>query len=162
MTFLRKLHLRLSRSLFYRSQNHLNELEMRDYIERIPQKVAEMRKKDKITVLFVAYEVSKWKFEGLYHEMQKHPRFEPVIGLTSLIAETPNVMAQKTIDLENYFKENNLDFEPLSSQIDIQRINPDIIFYVEPYNGIIKDGLFYKANRQALFGYISYGFHIAN
>ena len=49
------------------------------------KRIAEIRKKDKINVMFILAELSIWKTESLYLSMKNHPRFNVFIGVTDSI-----------------------------------------------------------------------------
>ena len=126
-------------------------------------KVNRLRKKDKIVVLFSAVEPSKWKSDSLYKEMLDHERFSPVI----LIMPDKNngeMIDQKIEACRLFFLQKGYDFilpyDEDGNLIDIRKsINPDIIFYTEPYKNMYPRSFFYKKFRDKLFCYISYGFH---
>ena len=65
------------------------------YLLKKPQKIRNVRKKDKIKVLFVLTELGPWKTEILYLTMLKHPRFEPIIGVALGIVDYPTMEAKK-------------------------------------------------------------------
>lgn len=115
----------------------------------IPFRAAQIRKKDKITVVFPIWNLSMWKTESLYKAMLSHPRFNPhlILGyklIKSDLDELINYCDAKKYDY--YIKEDvtkNL-WEPL---------HPDIIFLQQPY----ESEFFY--NPKSLFCYAPYAFH---
>ena len=64
-------------------QNRVNSLSDRFilhlYLYNQKKLVREVRKKEKIKVLFIVFELGSWKTEGLYQAMKQHPRFTPII-----------------------------------------------------------------------------------
>lgn len=137
----------------------LRKLDFYLYRRSIPNKVKEMRKKPKIKVLFVVSELSIWKTEHLYCEMFKHPRFQPVLGLVLLAADKPSESVRKFDILTKYLLEKDYSYIELFGNDIRSNINPDIIFYQQPYDGFINDNLFYRNNREALFCHVNYGFN---
>lgn len=108
----------------------------RKYIMKIEQDIS---RKERIKVVFLVVTVSMWKYDSLFKLMLSHPRFEPVI--VSYI-----IKWEKKIDVVNqkkmveYFKNEKKypfieGYNMESNQwFDIKReIQPDIIFYAQPY-----------------------------
>ena len=117
-----------------------------------------LRKKDKIKVLFILYNLSKWKTESLYKAMKVHPRFEPVIGVAAGILDFPSELVNKINQLENYLNSKGYDFIELATGIDITtQLNPDIIFYQEA-GDCINHSLTINC-QHALSCYAKYGFY---
>lgn len=116
-------------------------------------KVPKIRRKNKIKVLFVVSEASTWKTEQLYRTMERHPRFEPIIGISTSRAPA-NVKNEliKYLDDENY---PYCDLDKASNSIDI--ISPDIIFYYKPYGSCYSEGHYYNKNLRYVFCGLDYG-----
>lgn len=130
------------------------------YKKQLPRMIKVMRKKDKIKVLFVVAESSKWKTENLYKEMTIHPRFTPIIGITLKTDDKPSESARKILQLIDYLKLNGYKYQELIGENFIKdSIRPDIIIYQEPYSGTILRGLNYLHNLNSIFISITYGFH---
>lgn len=131
------------------------------YIYRlsIPSKVKRMRQKPRVKVLFVISEVSIWKTESLYREMLLHPRFEPIIGVALLTADKPSEAIRKYEILLRYLINKKYSFIELYGSDIRNNIRPDIIFYQQPYDGIIDSELFYRNNQDALFCNVYYAFN---
>lgn len=137
----------------------LNLMKLYRYRSSIPSKVAAIRQKPKIKVLFVISEISLWKTEDLYCEMLKHPRFEPVLGVTLLTADKPSEAIRKFTRLTEYLTERNYEYEELYGNDIKNNIRPDIIFYQQPYDGLFDSHLFYQNNKEALFCNVYYAFN---
>lgn len=124
------------------------------YKLNMPNKVREIRKKDKIKVLFVLSELSPWKTEALYQQMLEHPRFEPVIG----VAGSPEEPEYRK-PLEDYLKQKQIAFLRINGTIVSQEIKPDVIFYQKPYYWAYTDDLKFDRHWNALFCYVGYAFN---
>ena len=134
-----------------------NRLLLNSIKQKIPQLVKDMRKKDKIKILFVLYNLSKWKTESLYLAMLTHPMFEPVIGVALGVFDYPSRQTHNLFLLENYLKERRYEYVELRVADDIQeRIAPDIVFYQQADGGIFESLLFYNLH-DILFCYSCYG-----
>ena len=64
------------------------DLFIRIYRLKLRNRIKTIRAKDKIQVLFVVSDLSKWKSKYLYYRMKSHNRFEPIVGVTMRIGET--------------------------------------------------------------------------
>lgn len=135
------------------------KLEFYLYRLSIPSKVRILRAKQKIKVLFVVSEVSIWKTEDLYVEMLNHPRFEPVLGVALLTADKPSEAFRKFGLLTKYLSDKNYSYVELFGNDISGNVKPDIIFYQQPYGGVIDTNLFFCNNKEALFCHVNYGFN---
>lgn len=136
-----------------------NLIQLYRYRSSIPDKVASMRQKPIIRVLFVISEISLWKTEDLYCEMLRHPRFEPILGVTLLTADKPGEAIRKFNCLTEYLTGRNYEYEELYGNDIKNNIKPDIIFYQQPYDGLFDPNLFYQNNNEALFCNVYYAFN---
>lgn len=125
------------RSLYYRLKVFIAR--MRDkiidewYIHvTVPCLVRKIRKKkEKIRFLFLLTELASWKTEMLYLAMLKHPRFEPIIGVTS---NRENIGAEQI--LVKYLKEKRYPYLWIKENEDlISQTHADIITFQKPYTG---------------------------
>lgn len=125
----------------------------------IVYRVPVILKKKKIRVLFVLAELASWKTELLYLKMLKHPKFEPVIGITTNTIEAPG---SKPI-LEKYIMEKEYDYVDLDlSPKSIDKIHPDFILYYKPYDGSYPpEQVFWRHIRVIPLG-IAYAFNITD
>ena len=134
-----------------------NRLFLSSIKQKIPQLVKDMRKKDKIKVLFVVSQLAKWKTENLYQAMKMHPRFDPMIGVALGIVDYPTMEAEKLNQLLGYIKEKGYSHTELRLTADIEnRIKPDIIFYQEASGGI-NSYIFFTSLHNVLFFFFFYG-----
>lgn len=117
----------------------------------IPGKVRRMRAKSQINVLFILSELSVWKTEDLYLRMLRHPRFNPILGLTK---STENTLFIN--DLEAYVKQKGYNYLLLSQS---NFPHPDIVFYQKPYDDVYPHWLTCRKHLNSLFCYASYGIH---
>ena len=91
---------------------------------RIPQ----IKKKEKIRVLFVLAELSAWKTEMLYLAMKANKRFDAIIGVTTSM-EVPGSKQP----LVEYLKGKGYDYYDLDkSHSEIKKLKADLIFYYKP------------------------------
>lgn len=143
-----------------RIKNKVEKIICYIYRRTIPRKVNELRKKDKIKVLFIVSEASKWKTEYLYLAMKDHERFDPIIGITLKTDNKPSESAKSLLHLISYLESKKYDYVELIREDYIKTyLKPDIIIYSEPYSSTILRGYNYLHNLNCLFISITYGFH---
>lgn len=144
--------------------NVLNKLLCRDFrlklyypLHLLYINVAEyfVRRKSSIKVLFVLGEKSIWKSEALYKQMLEHPRFEPVLGVTTSL-EVPG----SKLPLILYLESKDYPFVDLDENGNsINDVNPDIIIYYKPYSNSIPERHVYWHHLRRLIVYINYAFN---
>ena len=133
------------------------DLFIRIYRLKLRNRIKTIRAKDKIQVLFVVSDLSKWKSKYLYYRMKSHNRFEPIVGVTMRIGETASENSRKNITLIKFLEENKINYvELLSNGEDGQY---DIIIYQEPYIGSVPIHSSVFGNINSLFISVHYGFH---
>ena len=81
------------------------------------------------------------------------------MGTTFVFSDRPAESVRKYGVLTDYLKNKGYKYIDLIDNKFIKReISPDIIFYQEPYSGVLRDELFIKKNKYALYCYVFYGF----
>lgn len=132
----------------------LHELKLNLYWLYSKYRVSRFRKKEKIKVLFVVSEVSSWKSEMLYVSMLAHPRFNPILGLS-----TSRIPPNAKTSLIEYVKSKHYDYSDLDERTNsIRIINPDIIFYYKPYSPCYSPGHYFNKNLRYVFCGLDYCF----
>lgn len=123
-----------------------------------------VRKKEKIKVVFFALFDAVWKYDDLYRLMEKHPRFEPVILVCPVVNYGNENMLEKMDScyklliekkfnvIRSYNKDND-------TYVDVNKeIQPDIIFYTNPYKGLIHNKYYITEYQNTLTCYVPYSF----
>lgn len=99
------------------------------------KKLAEIRKKDVITVVFQVWTLAKWKCDSVYRAMAKHPRFQPIIWITDDPAAFPYEKKGIRKKLEAFFsKPEYLCYYAENREKLHKKVKPDITFIQEPYD----------------------------
>lgn len=148
---------KLTQKLLYIPLAFQNRLFLTEIKRGIPQLVENVRKRDKIRVLFVLSQLPKWKTEALYQAMLNHSRFEPILGVALGIVDYPTMEAEKLSVLLNYIKGKGYDYTELRLTADIQeRVKPDVVFYEEADGGI-NPSIYFSSLHDILFCYSCYG-----
>ena len=138
---------------------------IKKYIERNKRNEERIRKKDSITVVFFASNVSMWHYQGLYEEMLKYPRFKPYIVLSPLNAYAPEQKIWCVEELRNYFRNKSVNYIDYDTKMmkgfDVKRcIKPDLLFYPQPYYTVMCREHRYYRFRDSLLCYYPYFFHL--
>ena len=96
---------------------------------RIPRMVRRLRRKEKIRFLFLLQSLPQWKTESLYLAMVRHPRFEPILGITPSI-EIPG----EEKDVEQYCRKKGYPYTLLDpDKTLVEQVAPDVVTYQKPY-----------------------------
>lgn len=119
------------------------------------ERLKEVRKKEKIKILFVLIDLGQWKTECLYTAMLDHPKFEPILGVT-LSTESPEA---KQV-LIKYISEKGYKYYDLDKQNHgVQWIAPDIIVFQKPYDSNYIKSVNFKKFLNTIMVYCPYGVH---
>lgn len=152
--------------------NYLRELYIRYLIYTQPRRhrkaLKRLQRKDKIKVAFFATHSSVWKYDYLYRLMVKHSRFEPIIiacpvvnyGMENMLQEMDKCYNMFHSRKYNVIRSYNVDTQ---EYLDVKtEINPDIIFYTNPYKGVIDDRYYISKFLDKLTCYAPYGYAMSN
>ena len=124
-----------------------------------------LRKKDgPINVVFLAIFKSVWKYDGLYKLMEKDPRFRPIVLVCPVVNNGAEFMMQTLDECYAEFKERGYNVlcsydKKTNSYINLRSLNPDIIFYTNPYQHLIDDRYYITKFRDVLTCYVNYGYN---
>lgn len=125
-------------------------------------------KQGPINVVFFALINSVWKYDILYQLMEKDNRFNPVILVCPVVNYGRKNMLLNMESCYNLFKQRGYNvirsYDRLKNKyIDVrQELSPDVIFYTNPYDGLI-DKRYYITNfLDILTCYSSYFFTMTN
>ncbi len=102
--------------------------------------VMRLRHKKQINVVFVAMSLPMWRYQNLYKLLSNHPRFNTSILILPCIQWTKEQQAKDRAELLEFFHEKGcepvLGVKDNGSRIDIRKeLQPDILFYPQPYIG---------------------------
>ncbi len=114
-------------------------------------------------VFFAIYE-SVWKYDALYRLMEKHDRFNPVILVCPAVNRGKKHMMESLQHCYDSFKQRGYNViisynHANGTYVDVRKdLHPDIIFYTNPYKGLIDDRYYIFNFRDLLTVYVSYNF----
>jgi hypothetical protein len=138
-------------------------LRYRNNMERV-QKV--ISKKEVVNIVFLAMNVSMWKYDKLYELLKSDKCFNPIIVLAPRIVDATEVIRQHDIDsMKAYFDKRGYfyidGYDVINNHgINLIDLNPDLIFYTQPYENAICKQYDFLRFRKSLFCHIPYAFII--
>lgn len=127
-----------------------------------------LKKKKEIKVVFFAMNVAMWKYQHLYELMVKNPRFKIYIVLSPANTYTKEQIWEDIKAMRNYFsihKTSYIDWkiEEGEAPLDVRKaINPDILFYSQPYKNAVTYMHQYIWFKDKLICYYPYGYIITD
>lgn len=122
-------------------------------------------KEEPIVSVFLATFPSTWKYDSLYKLMLDDPRFKPIILVCPIINSGYDNMLRYMEESFNMFKNKNYRVikaynQETNKYIDLRKeLRPDILFYTNPYKGLIDDRYYINKNNDMLTVYVSYNFN---
>lgn len=121
------------------------------------------KKKSPINVLFFVINASCWKFDSVYHKMSKLKRYNPIIFVCPQCDRGESHKKLQQQECYDYFKERNYHVinsfdEKTGDYIDARSLSPDIIFYTNPYEGLIDNRYYISYFSDILTCYTNYFF----
>lgn len=131
---------------------------------RYSKKIQSIRsEKRSINVLFFVLLSSNWKWEYLYRKMVEDPIFNPLLVVCPIVNQTKEYMLTSLRECYGDFRTSGHNVicaydEKTDTYLDAHTLNPDIIFYTNPYEGLVDDRYYIKQFPEVLSCYVNYGF----
>lgn len=140
---------------------------MRREIQKVANKKALQKAKNKkgpLNVLFMATYNSTWKYDSLYQQMLLDPIFNANILVCPVVNRGKGHMIEAMHTCCKYFEQRGYTYiktydEVTNTYIDAHSFKPDIIFYTNPYKGLIDDKYYQDKFSKALTCYVNYAFN---
>lgn len=135
---------------------------IRKYVEQNRRNQERIRRQDSVVVVFFASNVSMWRYQRLYEEMQKYPRFKPYIVISPLNAYSKEQKRECVKDLRHFFESRGIHYIDYDTNrmkgYDVKNLlKPDLLFYPQPYYTVMcKEHRYYQFN-DSLLAYYPYG-----
>ena len=126
--------------------------------------LSRLKNKEKIKCIFFATFDSVWKYDKVYRLMEKNKRFEPIILVCPMVKYGEKNMLENMNASYRTFKEKGYcvikSYNPNTKEyVDVKKdLSPDIIFYTNPYHGLIDDRYFIDKFKNVLTVYVPYFF----
>ena len=124
--------------------------------------ISKLKLKEKKTIVFMALFESVWKLDYLYRLFERDSRFNPIILVCPIVNYGKANMLKQMDACYNRFKVDgynvikSYDYKT-DSYIDlISDLSPDLIFYTNPYKGLIDDKYYIDRIEGLLSCYVPY------
>lgn len=146
-------------------KHHLLTLDEIDFarVEQYQDRCAKrIRQKQKIIVAFFISTASKWKYEYLYQLLCADNRFEPIIIVVPMHYWGKEFMVNEMTRTYEFFKDYNTIKtynDETGKLIDVKnKVQPDVVFYSEPYDFVGKQYHITNFYKTALCCHVQYSF----
>lgn len=133
-------------------------------VRRIEQRVKSNFPK---RIVFFTINLGMWKYDDLFEKLLKDDAFDPII--VSFLYPYDSVEYRMSVQesMKSYFESKGFPFIECynfaeKKWFDVNSLNPDIIFYAQPYNTGFKHLRLEKFWNNVLFAYLPYAFNIEN
>lgn len=123
-------------------------------------------RKGPVNVLFFALDSNTWKYDPLFQAMQKDPFFSPMVLVVPQVNKGRDFMLYQLKHGCDFYKSKGYPVlcaynEVENSYVDVDSLKPDIIFFSNPYDGLVDDRYNLKHFvDKALTCYVNYGFAV--
>ncbi len=123
-------------------------------------------KKDKIKVVFFAINLAMWHYQGIYELLSQDNHFICYVVFT-IASDKRSQMKEDLKQMREFFTSRGIDFIDYDVNDDLghdvrELINPDILFYPQPYEGMYPKNHDFLRFKDKLLCYIPYGVYIVN
>lgn len=145
----------VNKSKIYQRYNFRVSFYNRAYRIRIQQ----IREKEHANVVFIAANLSMWRYQGLYCYLSKDSRFTVTVVIAPFQNFVEIEQKRHETELISYFQKHEVSYvtlEELPKDSYIKSLNPDIIFYPQPYCNY-GTNIDYQYFRDVLLAYYPYG-----
>lgn len=114
-------------------------------------------------VFFLALDASVWKYDSLYRLMELDDNFIPVVLVCPIVNKGEENMHLKLNECYSYMKTRGYNVlcsydKENQTYINLHELEPDIIFYTNPYRWLIDDRYFINKFMDHLTCYVPYAF----
>ena len=126
--------------------------------------IQKLRSKDSINCVFLAVSDAAWKYDTIYKRLEQYPRFNlsvlvcPIVnyGYENMIVRMDKCYHTLKEKGYNILKAYNIETK---EYLDIRKdLNADILFYTNPYKGLIDDRYYITQFPDILSVYVPYHF----
>lgn len=127
----------------------------------IKQREKKVGKKNAINVVFLAINISMWRYQEIYELLKHESRFRVFVVLSAATTISKEDVISDLTALRFFFNKNGIDFIDFNEidwrGYDLNRLQPDIIFYPQPYDEFCVDEHDYKRYTSKLLCFVPYG-----
>jgi len=123
--------------------------------------LAGLKEKPQINCVFFVLFPDIWKYDRIYELMLQNDRFNPIILVCPIVNFGRDNMITKMDQCYSFFQKKGYtvikSFDDKSdTYVNVRDLNPDIIFYTNPYKGLIDDRYYITQFKDILTVYVPY------
>ena len=137
---------------------------IKDVVHKQGIALAKLKNKKRLNCVFFVVSYQGWKYESVYRAMEKNERFNPMIFICPMVNYGDSVMSKHLNENIDFF--NSYNYNVICSYdsqtgvyLNAKDLNIDIIFYTNPYEGLIDDRYYIKNFIDYLTVYVPYAFN---
>lgn len=103
--------------------------------------IRQLQGRQPVKVVFMALNITMWKFQGIYDLLKADKRFDVTIVLSPGITYKQEQRLRDLNQMRNYFSQRGMKFvdwylEDNAEALNVRKeLNPDVVFYMQPYHG---------------------------
>ena len=129
----------------------------------LPRVVRRVKANGKVRVVFLPMNCAMWRYGDIYRRMLNDPRFEPIIVTAPRIIQPKESFVREQRELVSYFQSQGIRAvvgydEKQDRWVDLRTLEPDVVFYTQPYDGLLPKEFEYWHNLRSLVCYAPYSF----
>lgn len=162
----------MNKELYYNIIAKLGKLRYKVYLNTFYPQILKHRakkigKSDKIEVVFFAVNIAMWRYQGVYDLLSNDGRFNCHVVFTVAQTFTKEQQSADLRQMREYFNERRIPYMDYDVNSDIGYdvsgiIDPDILFYPQPYDGAFPDCHCYRKFISKLLCYIPYAVNVVS
>ena len=151
-------------SLKHAIVNQLYSIELKVFAYQQEKALARLQHKKRIRAVFMAIDISVWKYDNVVRLMIENPRFDPIIFVCPMVNNGREIMLEKMKQCMSYYQKKGYNVvcsydEEKDTYVDVKsELKPDVLFYTNPYEGLIDDRYYITNFKDTLTAYVSYYF----
>lgn len=134
----------------------------------LKKKIEAVRKKEKISVLYIIHNASLWKTDSLYKAMLEHPRFDvEILVVPNVSLRDEETRLNELEQTRRFFEKKNYHFVEWcnvygDSKYEAIPEQYDVLIYPQPWPGLVPQTLDFPNNFGRLMINCEYAFHSQN
>lgn len=126
-------------------------------------KVKMLKQKKQINVVLFAMSLSMWRYQHIYEQLSKHPKFKVSIVILPSCSYLLEQQMKDVSALEKYFQDKQIPYILAEAngvpRIDVRKdLAPDVMFYPQPYYNYYPKRYAYNSFYDKLLCYSPYAF----
>ena len=130
-----------------------------------PRILRRIRRQERVNVVFFVVNVAMWKYDGFFRLLQQDPRFHPMVVAFLYPGDKEEDRREEQERMRAYFSDKGYPFYASycfesGEFLDIKSLQPDIVFYAQPYDDGYAPFRIRALMNRCLFAYIPYCYNM--